>query len=50
MESFINGLKIDFSTRPPKATLKAVLSKSNLVEFETQLLIISMGLTSLLSQ
>ena len=56
MEAFIDGLKLDFSTRPRRATLKTALSKSKIEEFRTQLevsktaLITSLCLTSLLSQ
>jgi imidazoleglycerol phosphate dehydratase HisB len=56
MEAFIDGLKIDFSTRPRRAALKTAFSKSKIEEFRTQLevsktgLIASICLTSLLSQ
>jgi imidazoleglycerol phosphate dehydratase HisB len=56
MEVFLDGLKLDFSTRPRRAALKTALSESKIEEFRTQLevsktaLITSLCLTSLLSQ
>jgi hypothetical protein len=56
MEAFIDGLKIEFSTRPRRAALRTALSKLKIEIFQTQLeiskvaLITSICFTSLLSQ
>ena len=56
METFIDGLKIDFSTRPRRAALRTALSKSKIEIFQTQLvnskiaLISSICFKSLLSR